>query len=97
MLAVEMGHDEFTASNGWLHSFQKRHNIKQAVLSGEAADVQQTTVDDWCQRLPTIYQGYSIGHYQSVPWLPRVMTAMVERRQKTGSQFYLCVQLLEKS
>ena len=48
MLAVEMGHDEFTASNGWLHSFQKRHNIKQAVLSGEAADVQQTSVDDWC-------------------------------------------------
>ena len=60
MLAVEMGHDEFTASNGWLHSFQKRHNIKQAVLSGEAADVQQTTVDEWCQRLPTIYQGYAL-------------------------------------
>ena len=68
MLDFEMGHDEFTASNGWVHSFQKRHNIKQAVLSGEAADVQQTTLDDLCQRLPTIYQGYSIGHYQSVPW-----------------------------
>ncbi len=36
MLALEMGHDEFTASNGWLYSFQKRHNIKQSVLSGEA-------------------------------------------------------------
>ena len=60
LLSVEMGHDDFTASNGWLHSFQKRHNIKQAVLSGEAADVQQTTVDDWCQRLPTICEGYDL-------------------------------------
>ena len=26
-----MGHDGFTASNDWLHRFQKRHNVKEEV------------------------------------------------------------------
>ena len=41
MLAVAMGHADFTAYNGWLESFKKRHdiNFKASVLSGEAADV----------------------------------------------------------
>ena len=37
MLALEMGHDEFTASNGWLSRWQIRYNVKLAVLCGEAA------------------------------------------------------------
>ena len=41
MLAVAMGHADFTASNGWLDSFKKRHDIKASVLSGEAADVSE--------------------------------------------------------
>ena len=34
-----MGHHQFKASNGWLDSFKKRHNIRQFTVSGEAADV----------------------------------------------------------
>ena len=44
IFAVEMGHKDFTASNGWLHRFQIRHNIKASVLSGDSA----TTAS--CQR-----------------------------------------------
>ena len=51
ILSLEMGYDDFTASNGWLHRFQTRHNIKSSVLSGEAADVSQATVEQWAERL----------------------------------------------
>ena len=50
-LSREMGHDGFTASNGWLHRFQKRHNIKCSVLSGESADVKEEVVAEWSERL----------------------------------------------
>ena len=46
-LSREMGHDGFTASNGCLHRFQKRHNIKCSVLSGESADVKEEVVAEW--------------------------------------------------
>ncbi len=53
-----MNLDYFTASNGWLHSFQRRNNIKESVLSGESADVPEEQVHDWCLRLSTICDGY---------------------------------------
>ena len=48
------------ASNGWLESFKARHNIRCAALSGEAADVDPTVVDDWEKRLETILEGYEL-------------------------------------
>ena len=48
------------ASNGWLESFKARHNIRFAALSGEAADVDPTVVDDWEKRLETILEGYEL-------------------------------------
>ena len=60
ILGMQMGHDDFTASNGWLHRFQVRHSIKCAVLSGEAADVNQDTVDDWSMRLADKCRGYQM-------------------------------------
>ena len=45
MLSLEIGYDEFVASSDWLYRFQKRHSIKCSALSGEAADVDQDTVD----------------------------------------------------
>ena len=39
------GNDSFKASKGWLQSFKQRHNIVQLVVSGEAGDVRQDTVD----------------------------------------------------
>ena len=47
MFSLELNHDAFMASSGWLESFKARHNIHCAVLSGEAADVDPTVVDDW--------------------------------------------------
>ena len=57
-LVKEMGHDGFSASNGWLQSWRSRFNVKAALLSGEAADVREEDVTNWMERLPTLYEGY---------------------------------------
>ena len=57
-LSLPLGHDDFMASNGWLDRWKTRHKVKSSVLSGEAADVNPETVDDWIKRLPTICDGY---------------------------------------
>lgn len=48
----------FKASNGWLDSFKKRHNIKQMAVSGECADVADDTVAAWVERMKYIMNGY---------------------------------------
>jgi hypothetical protein len=58
ILALEMGHDDFSASNGWLESWKTRHNVKLAVLSGESAGVNEETCQDWTKRLPGLIEGY---------------------------------------
>ena len=58
IIATDLGHVDFCASNGWLRSFQQRHGIHHAVLSGEAAEVREETVTDWSSRLPDICKGY---------------------------------------
>ena len=60
MYASELGIDQFSGSNGWLEKWQKRHNVRMVVLSGEAADVDPTVVSDWSERLKTICQGYAL-------------------------------------
>ena len=60
MFSLELNHDGVMASNGWLESFKARHNIHFAALSGEAADVNPTVVDDWEKRLETILEGYKL-------------------------------------
>ena len=60
MYVRELGHDSFTGSTGWLEKWQKRHNVRLAVLSGEAADVDPSVVSDWGERLKTISQGYAL-------------------------------------
>ncbi len=56
---MELGHDEFTASNGRLHCLQQKHMIKCSVLSGEAADVSDSVVKDQENRLPDICRNYA--------------------------------------
>ena len=40
-----------------MHNFKKRHNIKQFVESGEAADASEKTVDSWNERVKTTIGG----------------------------------------
>ena len=50
--SINMGHDNSSASNGWLESWQKHHAVSASQLCGEAADVPlaatvtQLTLDD---------------------------------------------------
>lgn len=37
----------FKASNGWLESFRKRHNIQFATLNGESAEANLSAAEDW--------------------------------------------------
>ena len=48
----------FKASNGWLDSFTKRHNIKQMTISGECTDVQEETVAGSHERVKVLMDGY---------------------------------------
>ena len=51
-LAYALGKTEFTASNGLVESFRKRHNIEWSVVCGEAADVDVGAVKNWKERHP---------------------------------------------
>lgn len=58
MIAEILGHENFKASNGWLHRWKVRNNIKQRAISGESGDVRTDTDESWKERLPEIVQGY---------------------------------------
>ena len=58
LLSVQMNHDSFTASNGWLQKWLLRYNIRSCTLSGERAEIDSDVVDSWLQRLPSLCEGY---------------------------------------
>ena len=60
MYTSKLGINQFSGSNGLLEEWQKCHNVRMVVLSGEAADVDSTVVSDWGERLNTICQGYAL-------------------------------------
>lgn len=44
-LANGLGYSEFKASYGWLQRFKDRHNSKYLMVSGEAGDVAEETIE----------------------------------------------------
>ena len=57
-IAERLGHTGFKVSNGWLHRWKVRNNIKQRTVSGESGDVRSDIDEAWKERLPEILQGY---------------------------------------
>ena len=57
--ALDVPQDEFKASNGWLDRFKTRNEIKAKVISGEAGDVSEDTVESWKERLLDILQDWA--------------------------------------
>ncbi|XP_013164004.1 PREDICTED: tigger transposable element-derived protein 6-like isoform X2 [Papilio xuthus] len=54
--AVELGHEKFRASNGWLQNFKKRNEIVFRKICGES--VNETVCDDWKDKLAELTAGY---------------------------------------
>jgi len=53
--AIDLGHLEFKASNGWLNSWESVRSFK---VSGESTGVDQTVVSDFKERIPEIVRNY---------------------------------------
>lgn len=52
---------DFKASNGWLESFRKRHNISFRILSGESAGIDHQVVQNWKDNINNILEGYQMS------------------------------------
>jgi hypothetical protein len=57
-MAASIGLNDFSASNGWLEAFRKRHCRQFCLLSGECARMDENVINHWKQNLPNIIQGY---------------------------------------
>ena len=57
-MAEKFKNETFKASNGWLQSFIKRHNIVFGSMTGDRGDVDLSKVTDWKDRLKDLCVGY---------------------------------------
>lgn len=57
-IAAKSGYNDFSASDGWLDKWRKRHSINFKCISGEASSVNQFDVTEFNEKLPSIVSGY---------------------------------------
>lgn len=57
-IATLKGIENFTASNGWISRFKERHGLNFKKLCGQSAAVDDSVVQDWLSRLPTLIEGF---------------------------------------
>lgn len=58
---------DFSCSNGWLHRFQKRHELVFHSIVGEAAAVDKAVCDDWrLTKITHLLEEYEPGDFYNV-------------------------------
>lgn len=60
IVALELGYDNFAASNGWLESFVSRHQLKLANLHGESAEISEDACEQWRDQIPELLKDYAL-------------------------------------
>ena len=82
-LPSELGHDNFSCSNGWLSRFKTRHGISQKRICGESCLVSEETSEKWLSvTLPTLQEGYEARDIFNVDGF----VFQAPARKKTGFQ-----------
>ena len=104
MLSVTMNHDYFTASNGWLESWQKQYGVKLGVLGGRGPwrccwglGRAVTRSMHWKTYSMLMKQDYATMPYPVVQWLSNLIHVKAWRQQRNGSLHWLQHQLHVKN
>ena len=97
----ELGMTSFKGSTGWLNKFKKRHCIGSFKVVGEKASVDDTAVETWLERLPTILGTYSPRDiynvnesglfYRALPDRTLSVKGSGRKKAKDWITFMLCV------
>ncbi|XP_072141606.1 tigger transposable element-derived protein 4-like [Dermacentor andersoni] len=59
-LALQMGHTDFSCSNGWFERFKKRNNVASKPIHGESGTVDEGAADTWRNhRLAELQKAYA--------------------------------------
>ncbi|XP_050308745.1 tigger transposable element-derived protein 6-like [Anthonomus grandis grandis] len=57
-IAITLGYNNFSASDGWLQKWRKRHSVSFKCISCEAAAVNQVDVSQFLEKLLSMLLGY---------------------------------------